>query len=67
MKTHPSFLHGFFLLMAFISLFVGIAFFTTLCTVRILKNMLGLQGLDQEILGQQGVGFHSHIQLLCIQ
>lgn len=66
MKTYPSFLHGFFFLMAFISLFVVIAFFTIHCVVQILKNMLGLQGIDQEVLGQQGPDFHSDIQLLCM-
>lgn len=52
--------------MAFISLFVVIAFFTIHCVVRILKNMLGVQGIDQEVLGQQGPDFHSDIQLLCM-
>lgn len=36
--------------MAFINSFVGIAFFMIHCLVQILKNMLGLQGIDQEVL-----------------
>lgn len=63
---HPFFLHGFFLLMAFISLFAGISFFMIHCVVQILENTLGLQGTEQEALGQQAPGFHSDIQLFCM-
>lgn len=54
--------------MAFISLLVGVAFFMILCLVQMLKNMLGLQGTDQEVLRQQVPVFHSDIQILsCIE